>query len=142
MAGLSLKRMTQQARRRSRCGGGRGSPSACRSGRVRCFDQSVRPVAAAGSVAAGAGIVASGVSVSTDSESAVPAFPAGASAPTARTENEGPAAPSRNTSMAETVSSGGLRFGEPLCAAAEKSGPVLTIDIGSLTRASSWCCFA
>ena len=46
------------------------------------------------------------------------------------TVNAGPCAPGRSTSVAETTSFGGFSCGVPPCAAVEKSGSPLIIDIG------------
>jgi hypothetical protein len=75
-------------------------------------------------------LASSGVTTSVPVSAAFPSL-----AEPAATVNDGPCAPGRRTSVADTTSLGGLSCGVPLWAAVEKSGSPLTIFIGIFNAA-------
>ena len=85
------------------------------------------------SAPAGTVLASSGVTTSVP-VSAAPEFAAPAA-----TVNDGPWAPGRSTSVADTTSFGGFNCGVPLCAAVEKSGLPFTRDSGILIAMIWWC---
>src|ERR1700678_786048 len=109
--------------------GGEGAPAGaavvpgCESGPVLII--STPTLGCPSLPAAGPVRASSGVTDSVPVSAGVCEFPA----PPA-TVNAGPCAPGRSTSVAETTSFGGFSCGVPPCAAVEKSGSPLIIDIG------------